>query len=278
LQAASNPLFERQVPHISQQVQQRPGITDVQKDNLQRTLRMISEIAPGKRPDEMLLRFVMSKAEPMEAHSNRMIVEAWNQQHEQQLLQQHRQQLLLQQHQKQQQQPQHQEQGQRQGSTATENTVASNAQQAHALADSDEVKQQPLDTQEYLDSSSMDSDFEQSSKDQSEDQLGTHTSSAEHSHDQAAGQQKKTPSYQADGQQRASPRPAEGRVVHHYRQSQPLQAHQHNMQAAGFPARYLRSWLTMASWKGSCQICQRKRWSGAWVRLHQQWALCTHRQ
>jgi len=61
-----------------------------------------------------------------------------------------------------------------------------------------------------LDSSSMDSDFEQSSKDQSEDQLGTHTSSAEHSHDQAAGQQKKTPSYQADGQQRASPLPAEG--------------------------------------------------------------------
>ncbi len=213
------------MPHISQQVQQRPGITDVQKDNLQRTLRMISEIAPGKRPDEMLLRFVMSKAEPMEAHSNRMIVEAWNQQHEQQLLQQHRQQLLLQQHQKQQQQPQHQEQGQRQGSTATENTVASNAQQAHALADSDEVKQQPLDTQEYLDSSSMDSDFEQSSKDQSEDQLGTHTSSAEHSHDQAAGQQKKTPSYQADGQQRASPRPAEGQQRAFPRQTEGQQGH-----------------------------------------------------
>ncbi len=199
---------------MSQQVQPRPGITDVQKDNLQRTLRMISEIAPGKRPDEMLLRYVMSKAEPMEPHSIRMIVEAWHQQHEQQLLQHHRQQLLLQQHQLQlhQQQPQHQEQSQRPGSTATEITAASYDQQTHAQADSDEVKQQPpIDTEEHFDSFNLDSDFEQSSKDQSEDQLGAHTSSAEHSHDQVGGQQQqKAPSYQADGQQGASRLPAEG--------------------------------------------------------------------
>ena len=227
LQAASNPPFERQVPHISQQAQQRPGMTDVQKDNLQQTLSMISETAPGKRPDEMLLRFVMSKAEPMESHSIRMIVEAWRQQHEQQqLLQQHRQQLLLQQHQKQlqQQQPQHQEQGQRPGSTATEITAASYDQQTLAQATSD-VKQQPIDTQEYLDSSSVDSDFEQSSKDQSEDQLGTHASSAEHSHDQAAGQQKKTPSYHADGQHRASALPAEGQQRAFSRQTEGHRSH-----------------------------------------------------
>ncbi|DBA77188.1 TPA: hypothetical protein ACH3X1_009762 [Trebouxia sp. C0004] len=232
IQAASNPPFERQVPHITQQVQERPGITDVQKDNLQRTLHMISEIAPSKRPDEMLLRFVMSKAEPMEAPSIRMIVEAWNQQHEQQLLQQHRQQLLLQQKQKQlqQQQQQHQEQGQRRGSTATEYTVASYAQQPHVQADSNEVKQQPTDTQQYPDSSSMDSDFEQSSQDKSEDQLGSRTSSAEHSHDQAAGQQKKTLSYPADGQQRSSPLSAEGQQRAFPRQTEGQ--HGHSRQSA----------------------------------------------
>ncbi len=189
---------------------------------------MISEIAPGKRPDEMLLRYVMSKAEPMEPHSIRMIVEAWHQQHEQQLLQHHPQQLLLQQHQQQlqqQQQPQRQEQGQRPRSTATKITAASYDQQTHAQADSDDVKQQPIDTQEYLNSSSMDSDFEQSSKDQSEDQLGAHTSSAEHSNDQAAGQQKKTPSCQADGQQRASPLPAEGQHRAFPRQTEGQHAH-----------------------------------------------------
>ncbi|KAL0025435.1 hypothetical protein WJX79_010369 [Trebouxia sp. C0005] len=92
--AASNPSFERQVPHTSLQAQQRPGITDVQKDNLQRTLRMISEIAPGKRPDDMLLRFVMSKAESLEAHSIRMI-EGMPHWQRQMLRQAHAQQLAL---------------------------------------------------------------------------------------------------------------------------------------------------------------------------------------
>ena len=213
---------------MSQQAQPRPGITDLQKDNLERTLCMISEVAPGKRPDEMLLRYVMSKAEPMEPHSIRMIVEAWHQQHEQQLLQHHRQQLLLQQHQQQlqqQQQPQRQEQGQRPRSTATEITAASYDQQSNAQADSGEVKQQPIDTEEHFDSSSMDSDFEQSSKDQSEDKPGTYTSSAEHSHDQAAGQQKKTPSYQPDGQHRAPSLPAEGQQRAFPRQTEGQHAH-----------------------------------------------------
>lgn len=195
---------ERQASGGSQPAQQRPGLTDIQKGNLQQVLHTVSELAPGKRPDQMLLSFIMSKTEPMDLGSIKGTVEAWCQQLDQQALQQHRQQLLLQQHQQRlQQQQQQQGQGQSPGVTATGplKTSSVSQHQDRAIATPKDLHealtQQSSDQQEQSGSSDMGSDVGQSSEEESRE---PHTDSAQHSYGTAGGHQRVS-AHQPEGQQ-----------------------------------------------------------------------------
>jgi len=126
----------------SPQPQQRLSLTNTQRSNLHQAFCTVNELALGKRPDDTLLRFIMSKPEPMYLDSTKMVVASWSQQLEQRALQQHQQHLLIQQR------LQQYQQQQEQGSIGTQPVHTSNAAQQPTHT-SNAAQEQPAMSKEY---------------------------------------------------------------------------------------------------------------------------------